>query len=604
MGRPLGALKGRTEQANEFARWLRKVTAGVTVRTLETDFPYGKSSWSGFRDGSRLPSPELVGQVAAQYLREPVMRTRQLDHGLRLLEAAQKAARVLEGEQQDLSVSLPGPRRGDNPTTAALLRLDDARLRQIEAMQKLAASERQRERLEDMVSVLEERCTLLESERDRAREDAQAELQSELQMSLEYRRQADEKLEHARRAEEKAYELRLAAEKQVTIERLVLRQIDQDTAQDTVRPPVSGLSMAQELNLPPLEQIHELLEVAQKQLDVQDDELDDLGEQIGLGAKQVAGDDPRTPTRIVQGHVVDSSETADLQDVSEHRQDNAGKPVTSEEGILTSHTNDDAYLDNRTRNALPQNVSRSESMELVTGLETVSTPAALSTALTQLLQRTGLRSITNLTLAAFPGKLKDDLLLMAVMRWIDGEALPDSWPHLESLVRVMGATDREVEAFRQAYTRITSSDLSAIELFHDLADLTPTARGPLDISRWPSSLPDRKRDWMIAFLGPCTIATLTTGYTAGLQAVPGPGLGKLVGYGALALLVCVFVLMAVVSLTTPSIRGEKRSRNMRPADIGLALGATLLALPTGLAIPWILDSDTAGRWLADLVGLV
>jgi hypothetical protein len=53
MGRPLGALKGRTDQANEFARWLRRITAGVTVRALEEAFPYGKSSWSGFRDGSR-----------------------------------------------------------------------------------------------------------------------------------------------------------------------------------------------------------------------------------------------------------------------------------------------------------------------------------------------------------------------------------------------------------------------------------------------------------------------------------------------------------------------------------------------------------------------
>nr|WTA00816.1 tropomyosin [Streptomyces sp. NBC_00857] len=323
MGRPLGALKGRTEQANEFARWLRRVTSGVTVRTLETEFPYGKSSWSGFRDGSRLPSPGLVEQVAARYLREPAVRARQLAHGIRLLEAAQQAARALE---KDLPVPLPGPRRAD-PTTVALLRLDDARLRQIEAMQKLAASERRREQLEDMVSVLQERCTLIESERDRAREEAQAELQRELQMSLEYRRQADEKLEHARRAEEKAYQLRLAAEKQVSIERMALRRIDQDTVEDP--PPVSGPFMVQELNLPPLEQIHELLAVAQEQLEAQDNELDDLGEQIDLGAQPASSDGPQTTSRIVQGHVVDMAVTAAAQDVLEHRQENAGKPLTS-----------------------------------------------------------------------------------------------------------------------------------------------------------------------------------------------------------------------------------------------------------------------------------
>ncbi|MEK8141669.1 hypothetical protein NKH18_00820 [Streptomyces sp. M10(2022)] len=210
-----------------------------------------------------------------------------------------------------------------------MLRLDDARLRQIEAIQKLAASERRRGQLEDMVSVLEERCAVLESERDRAREDAQAELQRELQVSLEYRRQADEKLEHARRAEEKAFQLRLAAEKQVTLERMALRQIDQDAAGETVRPTVSGLSMAQELGLPPLEQIHELLRVAQEQLDAQDNELDELDEQIGLGAQHTTDDHADLSARILQGHVVDSAVTAAGHDVSEHRVDNAGKPVTS-----------------------------------------------------------------------------------------------------------------------------------------------------------------------------------------------------------------------------------------------------------------------------------
>jgi len=71
MGRPLGALKGRTEEANEFARWLRRITTNVTVRSLEEDFPYGKSSWSGFRDGSRHPAPDLVKQIAGAICANP-----------------------------------------------------------------------------------------------------------------------------------------------------------------------------------------------------------------------------------------------------------------------------------------------------------------------------------------------------------------------------------------------------------------------------------------------------------------------------------------------------------------------------------------------------
>ncbi|MFJ5050417.1 hypothetical protein [Streptomyces sp. NPDC088719] len=226
MGRPLGALKGRTKQADEFALWLREVAKGATVRTLEEHFPYGKSSWSEFRDGSRLPRQQLVEQVTARYLREPDMRAHQLARGTGLLAAAHQAAKDLDRDGMH-NMPLPGPRAaGSDPVSEAYLRLDDARLMQIEAMRQLAASERRRDKLEDVVSVLEERCTLLEGQRDRAREDAQAELQHELQMSTEYRRQADEKLEHARRAEKRAYELRLAAEKQVTRERIALRRMD------------------------------------------------------------------------------------------------------------------------------------------------------------------------------------------------------------------------------------------------------------------------------------------------------------------------------------------------------------------------------------------
>ncbi|MET9695050.1 hypothetical protein ABZY81_42910 [Streptomyces sp. NPDC006514] len=63
MGRPLGALRGRTESANELAVWLRKVTLGKAIRTLEEDFAYSTTSWSEFRSGSRLPSEDLLKAV-------------------------------------------------------------------------------------------------------------------------------------------------------------------------------------------------------------------------------------------------------------------------------------------------------------------------------------------------------------------------------------------------------------------------------------------------------------------------------------------------------------------------------------------------------------
>ncbi|MFC9269040.1 hypothetical protein ACFTXJ_14865 [Streptomyces zhihengii] len=588
----MGALKGRTEAANEFARWLRRITSGVTVRSLETHFPYAKSSWSGFRDGSRLPAEELVKQIAERYLPEPMMRKRQLAEGLRLLAAARQAASALENDR-DLPVTMPGPRHAD-PMTAAFLRLDDARLRQIEAMQKLAASEKRREQLEDMVSVLQERCTLLESERDRAREDAQAELQRELQMSLEYRRQADEKLAHARRAEEKAFALRLAAEEQVAVERMALRNIEAPLAEAADEDP--GLSAAHELHLPPLDQIHELLEAAQEQLEDQDDELADLDEQINLGARQADGAEPPR-SRIVQGRVLDDGGAGADGVVPPGWADNADNAVTSDDCAAPPLTEDPGGLSEERPATLVG--ATATSAELVTGLEMASTPAALSTALSQLLQRAGLQSIKTLTEDAFPGRLKDDLVLMTVMRWIDGGVLPDTWKHLESLVRAMGATEREIAAFREAYMRVVGSHPAALDSTRDLSDLSAARRRPA-LAQARKGV--RAREWAFATLGPLVIAVLATGYGAALQAEPRPSPGKLVGYGALGLLICVFVTLASFSLATSPMQRRGLPPGRRPADVGLALSAA--ALVAGTAAPWLLDTGGVGQSLAQLFGLL
>lgn len=596
MGRPLGALKGRTEQANEFARWLRRITTGVTVRTLEEDFPYGKSSWSGFRDGSRLPPADLVEQVAARYLREPAMRKRQLEHGLALLAAAQQAAKALEDDtansNPDLSVMLAAHRRFD-PMTAALLRLDDARLRQIDAMQKLAASERRREELEAMVSVLEQRITILESERDQAREETRAELQRELQMSLEYRHQADEKLKHARSAEERARQLRLAAEKQVARERVALLRVDRDAATDAVSPLAPGSSLADDLQLPPLHHIRELLDIAQEQLDAQDDELDDLGEQLGAEVAEGAVDDPMA-ARIVWGQVVDT-------DVPAPSLDNAGKPVTSKDGSQAVRELGPATVPEAGFAAVAGG-QRAGSVGLVSGLNAVSTPEALSTALSRLLRRAGVQSIGQLT-AMFPADMKDDVFDTAVSRWIDGDDLPDTWPHLEALVRLMGATNDEVVAFQQAYDRIVSSRSAAwFSSAGDLADLAPFTRGLQRIIR-PSATPKtRTGDWLLTLFAPAAIVALTTAYTAGLQASPGPGPAQLLGYGAVLLSACVLILLVTTRVTVLCARPERPLLHKRFTTASLA--TSLLAMPAGLVLPWLVDCDTPGRWFAHLVGLV
>ncbi|MCX4523879.1 hypothetical protein OG402_39985 [Streptomyces anulatus] len=577
MGRPLGALKGRTKQADEFALWLREVTKGATVRTLEEHFPYGKSSWSEFRDGSRLPRQQLVEQVTARYVREPAMRAHQLARGTGLLAAAHRAAKNLDRDGMN-TMPLPGPRAASSdPVSEAYLRLDDARLMQIEAMKQLAASERRRENLENMVSVLEERCTLLEGERDRAREDAQAELQHELQMSTEYRRQADEKLEHARRAEKRAYELRLAAEKQVTKERIALRRMDQETRD---LPPVTEpRSVAQDLDLPPLEQIHRILETVQEQLDTQDVELNDLDEQIDLGSRQPVGEEA---LRTIPGHIIEHPASVGGEDVREQGQDNPRKLLTSDDVKRTA----DDPRDSGTSEQMPY--APAQSAELMKGLETATTPAALSTALSRLRQRTGQSAISDLTKAAFPGRLKDDLVLMTVMRWIDGEVLPDTWLHLKNLVRAMGATDHEVEAFHRAYTRTVDARLPALSS-QDLSDLeavSPSGRGRLA----------RQRDWIMAAVGPGLIILLLTAYTAGLRAASPPSTPKLIGYAAVVLLVCIAVLRSAAK----RVRTEERYESNGVSRMRLI--TTLAAFPAGLAIPWAFD--TTGQWAAVLVGLL
>ncbi|MFJ8764666.1 coiled-coil domain-containing protein [Streptomyces clavifer] len=578
MGRPLGVLKGRTKQADEFALWLREVTKGATVRALEQHFPYGKSSWSEFRDGSRLPRQQLVEQVTARYLREPIMRAQQLARGTRLLAAAHQAAKDLDRDGMH-TTPLPGPRvAGSDPVAEAYLRLDDARLMQIEAMKQLAASERRREKLEDMVSVLEERCTLLEGERDQAREDAQAELQHELQMSTEYRRQADEKLEHARRAEKRAYELRLAAEKQVTRERIALRRMDQKTRD--VPPVAAPRSLAQDLDLPPLEQIHRILEVVQEQLDTQDDELNDLDEQIDLGSRQSVGEEA---LQTIQGHVIEPSATASQEDVRDQGQDNPRKLLTSDDVKRGAGNPRDPGRAEQTPDA-----REGQSAELMKGLETATTPAALSIALSRLRRRTGQSAISDLTQAAFPGRLKDDLVLMTVMRWIDGEVLPDTWLHLKNLVRAMGAADHEVEAFHRAYTRTVDARLPALSS-QDLSDLVADQRP--GVGRLA-----RQRDWIMGVLGPCLIMLLLGAYTAGLRAAPLPSTSKLIGYAAVVLLVCTAVLRSAVR------RARTRKRFDSNGALRMRLVTTLAAFPAGLVIPWAFDA--AGQWAAVLVGLL
>ncbi|MFE2875150.1 transporter substrate-binding domain-containing protein [Streptomyces roseus] len=339
MARPLGELQGATEEANDLARWLRKITNGVGVRQLESDFPYSKSLWTQFRNGSRLIPRELLEQVAARYLHEPALRARQLAEGRRLLEEALRSvepARAPEGAQDPTAAT--GRRYGD-PVAQGLLRLDDARLRQIEAMRRLHESERRCDRLQDLVSELERRCRVLEHERDRARDDVRAELQRHVRMSAEYRRQADLKLKRARRAREEAYELRLAAEAQVTRAQLEVLQRSGAEADGAAPPaPLAPLVVAADAAgaLSLLEDVAPELHALDEELDENDQGMDALRVELRLPAvERSAGDSRIVPGVVEREEREEREETRTPGIVRVPRRDN-GDGQDNQESVRTA----------------------------------------------------------------------------------------------------------------------------------------------------------------------------------------------------------------------------------------------------------------------------
>ncbi|MBT2446960.1 SUKH-4 family immunity protein [Streptomyces sp. ISL-43] len=317
MGRPQGELRGRTAQANALAEWLRTVIGHVPVRELEAALYVGKSSWGAYRSGSTLITEKLLTEVVDRYIPDSAMRERQRAEGLRLLAEAEEAGRTFkDGGPQAALVVRP---RHREPLAVALLRLDDARLLQMEAMRKRADSEKQCTLLGSTVKVLQDRCLVLERERDRALED-RAKLQRELDLSLEYRRQAGEQLEHARHARSAAERLALTADEHVMRERFAVER-QAAVATPAEEPADGGRDAAgEDLGLAPLDQIEAVLRASREQLEEQDEELDDLRGRMGDEPAESADE----PPPIVRGTLLDN-ETAGRRGVVQPR------PVDSDE---------------------------------------------------------------------------------------------------------------------------------------------------------------------------------------------------------------------------------------------------------------------------------
>ncbi|MFK0203445.1 hypothetical protein [Streptomyces lavendulae] len=559
--------------------WLRKMTGGKGVRKLAEDFSYSTTSWSEFRSGSRLLPEELLRAMVEKYIREPQMGQRQLAEGLRLLEAARRAEAVMENKDTLPSLPVPGPQqRGHDVLSQALLRLDDARLRQIEALQKLASSERRRVQLEDMVSVLQERCTLLEGERDRAREDARADYERELEMSREYRRQADEKLEQARRAEEKAYQLRLAAEQQVSQEQIAVSRIGEPVADGPAAEPGTGQNG---LGLPPLDQIRDVLQAAQEQLDAQDDELNDLEALIVLDADEELFSRPGPAVLVVPGQLQDNPTPGPVQPQNEkgnrpYRRGilNPGHlPDGPDQGFEQVKMSSRAAAEDEPTQA-PEPANRNAVIlraKLLAGLVQVATQDEFAAHLRALRLRAHTQ-VTDSRLAEIAFRLSDSTEAENLVRgWFTGETLPQRWRHLHPVLTALGADLEEVREFQRAWMAVGGGPERPVLVtaLHPLMSLQKLEPDPLG-----------SRVGLITdAVGFLLMTALCMAFTAAVEADPGPPILKMVfcGIGLLFL------------------------------QIGLAVRKRAFFGPYALmaAVALInVGGDAGGRWLASAISLI
>ncbi|MFE5833437.1 hypothetical protein ACFQ8W_24725 [Streptomyces sp. NPDC056508] len=448
MARPLGDLNGRTPQADDLALWVRKVTRQVTARELEKMFPHSKSTWTGLRNGTRLPDAELVDDLVDELIREPRLRES-------LRKEGHKLRREAEAAEEDLKAGRPLPARVPekrSETTTALLRLDDARLQQLEAMRRLAASEKRCVQLEGMVSVLQDQCVQLRAERDRARQEARAEveqLQRALERSQELHQQADAQLAHARRAAGHAYELRVAAEEKASEAKAAARHAlnDEPDTTGTLLPPE-----ALEPTLPPLDRMADALDQAAAELAEQDQELDELREDLGLHHRPT--DTPAST--VVPGAVVAANPTP--ASGAEQSTSSAAADHHLADDTLTAAAAPVAVVsDNKTDredNVPTRSFSKHSAGSFVRPLAKVRTPEDLTQQLWNLRARAGRdvwtwdrmaeTTLDGAKIAESPDRL---------YAWFFSRKLPAPRPGFLALVTVLGADEDEQNAFLAAHKR-------------------------------------------------------------------------------------------------------------------------------------------------------
>ncbi|MFJ8623690.1 hypothetical protein ACIRD3_12710 [Kitasatospora sp. NPDC093550] len=109
-GRPPGPLRGRTEQANALAQFLRELTAESTVSDLEKRYSLARSSWSEYRSGQKIiPWDRLSKVVEHRFAHDPRARQLAMDNARRLHAAATSAQPLLAPRPSAPIPAVPAP---------------------------------------------------------------------------------------------------------------------------------------------------------------------------------------------------------------------------------------------------------------------------------------------------------------------------------------------------------------------------------------------------------------------------------------------------------------------------------------------------------------
>lgn len=205
-GRPRGPLQGDTEQASALAQWLRDITADKTTRELAAETMYQKTSWNDLLNGVKLPPRWLLNEVVQKCVPEPLWEEK-LREGAALLRRAEQAAAGKEVDARALQIS--------GTESELAVRLDNARIGQLEAERALFAVNNLVFHLAGLLVSLTNRCRDLEAQvkvaEERGRQEALSALAGDLQESEDRQKKAAVQLEAARKERQQAEDIRVAA---------------------------------------------------------------------------------------------------------------------------------------------------------------------------------------------------------------------------------------------------------------------------------------------------------------------------------------------------------------------------------------------------------